>query len=68
MPRPKNIRIFRQWLEQYTNGEYLDFLMLPAKRQQELFNAYERDKQDAWGEPCGKGLIDIKTPTPDKKG
>jgi len=62
-----NTRTFRQWIAQYTNGSYKDYLALSAARQNELFNAYKRDSQDAWGEPCGKGLIDIKTPTPKKE-
>jgi len=38
----------------------LDFLFLPVPRRQEVWNSYLKDSQDAWGEPCGKGLISIK--------
>ena len=60
MSAPKSTPEFRRWLSQYTNGEYLDFILLPVPRQQQVWASYRRDRMDAWGEPCGKGLIDIK--------
>lgn len=60
MSKNRDTKYFRQWIAQYTNGNYADYTKLPATRQNELWESYLVDRKDAWGEPCGSGLINIK--------